>query len=122
MRPRRAVQVVLVVAGLFFTAGIIPLLMFFSREPAVAMIMSLYVTLGIFLLLAARNPEANRSLIAFAGWANVAHAGTMTVQELTHVIQRQELLGVILFGVVGVALIALVPDKKSVERVSAASV
>jgi hypothetical protein len=96
--------------------------MFFSREPAVAMIMSLYVTLGICLLLAARNPEANRSLIAFAGWANVAHAGVMAVQEFKHVIQRQELLGVVLFGVVGVLLVAIAPRQKSSERVSAASV
>lgn len=122
MVPERALKVVLVLVGLLFTAGIVPLVMFFSRDPAVAMIMSVYVTLGIFLLLAARNPEANRSLIAFAGWANVAHAGVMAVQEFRHVIQRQELLGVILFGVVGVALIALAPRNKSSERVSAASV
>ena len=36
-----------------------------KQDPALAMMMSLYVTLGIFLLLAARNPSANRSLIAF---------------------------------------------------------
>lgn len=122
MVPERALKVVLVLAGLLFTAGIVPLVIFFSRDPAVAMIMSIYVTLGIFLLLAARNPEANRSLIAFAGWANVAHAGVMSVQEFQHVIQHQELLGVTLFGVVGLALIALAPGKKSTERRSAASV
>jgi NADH:ubiquinone oxidoreductase subunit 5 (subunit L)/multisubunit Na+/H+ antiporter MnhA subunit len=52
MRRDRALKVVLVVVGLVFMAGIIPLAMFFSRDPAVAMIMSIYVTLGIFLLLA----------------------------------------------------------------------
>jgi succinate-acetate transporter protein len=119
MHRERVLQVVLVMAGLLFTAGIIPLTMFFSREPAVAMIMSIYVTLGICLLLAARNPEANRSLIAFAGWANVAHAGVMVVQEFLHVIQRQELLGVALFGVVGVVLIVLTPAKQPLERVKA---
>ncbi len=122
MRPQRALQIVLILAGLLFTAGTIPLVMFFSREPAVAMLMSLYVTLGIFLLLAARNPEANRSLVAFAGWANVAHAGVMAVQEFQHAIQRQELLGVTLFGVIGVVLIALTPRKKSSERIAAATV
>jgi succinate-acetate transporter protein len=106
--------------GLLFTAGIVPLAMFFSREPAVAMIMSIYVTLGIFLLLAARNPGANRSLIAFAGWANIAHAAVMTVQEFQHVIQRQELLGVTLFGIIGLALIVIPPWKASGERISAA--
>lgn len=119
MHRERVLQVVLVMVGLLFTAGIIPLTMFFSREPAVAMIMSIYVTLGICLLLAVRNPEANRSLIGFAGWANVAHAGVMVVQEFLHVIQRQELLGVVLFGVVGVALIVLTPAKQPLERVKA---
>jgi succinate-acetate transporter protein len=120
MARERLLQVVLVLVGLLFTAGIYPLAMFFSREPAVAMIMSIYVTLGIFLLLAARNPVANRSLISFAGWANLAHAAVMTVQEYQHVIQRQELMGVILFGIVGVALVAMAPKKASGERVSAA--
>jgi hypothetical protein len=120
MVAERALRVVLVLVGLLFTAGIVPLVMFFSREPAVAMIMSLYVTLGICLLLAARDPQANRSLITFAGWANIAHAGVMAVQEFRHVIQRQELLGVTLFGVVGVVLVAITP-RKAAERVSAAS-
>ena len=63
MNRERALKVVLVLGGLLFTAGVIPLTMFFSREPAVPMIMSIYVTLGIFLLLAVRNPAANRSLM-----------------------------------------------------------
>ena len=53
------------------------------------MIMSIYVTLGIFLLLAVRDPAANRSPIAFAGWANLAHAGVMAAQEFWHVIGVQ---------------------------------
>jgi hypothetical protein len=71
MRRERALKIVLAVVGLLFTAGVVPLTMFFSREPAVPMIMSIYVTLGIFLLLAERDPAANRSLIAFGGWANL---------------------------------------------------
>jgi hypothetical protein len=57
------------------------------------MIMSIYVTLGIFLLLAVRDPAADRSLIAFGGWANLAHAGVMAAQEYRNVIERQELAG-----------------------------
>jgi len=48
MSRERALKVVLVVVGLLFTAGVVPLTMFFSREPAVPMIMSIYVTLGVF--------------------------------------------------------------------------
>lgn len=119
MRQERALKIVLVVVGLLFTAGVIPLTMFFSREPAVPMLMSIYVTLGIFLLLAVRNPAANRSLIAFAGWANLAHAAVMAAQEYQNVIERRELVGVVVFAIVGVALVALVPAKQPVERASA---
>jgi succinate-acetate transporter protein len=119
MRRERALKVVLVVVGLLFTAGIIPLTIFFSREPAVPMLMSIYVTLGIFLLLAARDPAANRSLIAFAGWANLAHAAVMALQEYRNVIERRELAGVVVFTVVGLALVAMAPVKQSVEKASA---
>jgi len=78
----------------------------------------IYVTLGVFLLLAVRDPAANRSLIAFAGWANLAHAGVMAVQEYRNVIERRELAGVIVFAIVGVVLVAMAPAKKPVERVS----
>ena len=90
--------------------------MFFSREPAVPMIMSIYVTLGIFLLLAELDPVANRSLIAFGGWANLAHAAVMAAQEYRNVIERRELAGVVVFAIVGAVLIALTPAKQPVER------
>jgi succinate-acetate transporter protein len=119
MRRERALKIVLVVVGLFFTAGVVPLTMFFSRQPTVPMLMSIYVTLGIFLLLAVRDPAANRSLITFSGWANLAHAGVMAAQEYRNVIERRELAGVVVFAIVGVLLVALAPAKKSVERASA---
>jgi succinate-acetate transporter protein len=118
MNQGRALKVVLVVVGLLFTAGVVPLTMFFSREPAVPMIMSIYVTLGIFLLLAVRDPAANRSLIVFGGWANLAHAGVMAAQVYQNVIERRELVGVIVFAVVGVVLVALAPSKEAVEKAS----
>ena len=120
MWRERALKIVLLVVGLLFTAGVIPLTVFFSREPAVPMIMSIYVTLGIFLLLAVRDPAANRSLIAFAGWANLAHAAVMAAQEYRNVIERRELAGVVVFTIVGVVLVALAPAKKPAQRVSAA--
>ena len=122
MRRERALKIVLVVVGLLFTAGVVPLTMLFSREPSVPMLMSIYVTLGIFLLLAVRDPTAHRSLIAFGGWANLAHAGVMAAQEYRNVIERRELVGVLVFAIVGVLLVALAPAKPSLERVSAAVV
>jgi len=118
MRRERALKVVLVVVGLIFCGLAYPLMMFVKQEPALSMMMSLYVTLGIFLLLAVRDPAANRSLIAFGGWANLAHAGVMVVQEYRNVIERRELAGVVVFAIVGVVLVALAPSKQPVEKPS----
>jgi hypothetical protein len=113
MIRERALKVVLVIAGLLFVALVYPGVMFFKRDPGVAMIMSLYVTLGVFLLLAVRNPAAHRSLITYSGWANVAHASVMGVQVSTHVIGSMELMGVVGFGIIGIALVALAPAKQT---------
>ena len=58
------------------------------------------------MLLASRNPTAHRSLIAFGGWANLAHAGVMAVLESWNVIERRELAGVVVFAIVGIVLVA----------------
>jgi hypothetical protein len=119
MRRERALKVVLVVVGLIFFGLVYPLTMFVQQEPALAMMLSLYVTLGIFLLLAARNPSANRSLIAFTAWSSFAHAALMAGQAFRNLIPRGELLGVAVLIIIGVALIALAPAKQSVEQASA---
>ena len=59
MARERVRKLRLLVVGLVFSAGVYPLMMSVKRDPARAMMMSLYVTLGIFLLLAARKPSAN---------------------------------------------------------------
>ena len=46
------------------------------------MIVGIYATLGVFLLIAATNPPAHRSLIWFTAWSSVVHAGIMTVQSM----------------------------------------
>ena len=46
------------------------------------MIVGVYATLGVFLLNAARNPQANLSLIWFTVWSSVVHAAIMAVQCL----------------------------------------
>jgi hypothetical protein len=118
MIRERALKVVLVLVGFIFAAGVYPLMMFFSQEPALAMMLSLYVTLGIFLLLAARNPSANRSLIAFTAWSSFAHAAVMGTQAFRGLIQHGELIGVAALVVIGGALIVLAPARPSVERVA----
>jgi drug/metabolite transporter superfamily protein YnfA len=119
MWRERALKVVLVLVGLLFCAGVYPLIVMLRQEPALAMMMSLYATLGVFLLLASRNPSANRSLIAFAAWSSFAHAAVMSFQAFRNMIARQELIGVAAFVVIGVALIALAPAKHPVDRATA---
>jgi hypothetical protein len=121
MNRERALKVVLVVVGLLFCAGVYPMILMAKQDPALAMMMSLYVTFGVFLLLASRDPSSHRSLIAFAAWSSVAHAAVMGVQAYLNLIARRELFGVATFGVIGIALIALAPAKQSVERASAAT-
>lgn len=73
------------------------------------MMFSIYVTLGVFLLLAIRNPGANRSLIAFTAWSSFAHAAVMGTQAWRNMIAHGELIGVAVLVVIGAALIALTP-------------
>jgi hypothetical protein len=117
MGRERALKAVLVVVGLLFSAGVYPLTMLVRQAPTLAMMFSLYVTLGVFLLLAARNPSANRSLIAFTAWSSFAHAALMGTQAFLKLISRGELWGVAALLLIGVALVVLAPAK-SVERVS----
>jgi hypothetical protein len=118
MNRERALKIVLVVVGLLFTALVYPLVLFVKQEPALAMMMSLYVTLGIFLLLASRNPSANRSLIAFTAWSSFVHAMLMGGQAFARLVARGELIGSAVLVVIGIALIVLAPAKESVERLS----
>src|ERR1700674_4098692 len=119
MNRERARKILLVLLGLLFVAAVYPLMTSVrsgwqaNKEDALPMMLSLYVTLGIFLLLAARNPSANRSVIAFAAWANIAHAAVMAVMAVHLPNEREDLLvaGAV-FAVIGIVLIGLAPAKQ----------
>ena len=123
MGRERALKVVLVVVGLIFLFAVYPLMMFLwptgwrwqpNQPEYEQMILGVYATLGIFLLLASRNPSANRSLIAFTAWSSLVHAGIMAVQAFQNASERGHLVGDIpaLF-IVGVVLILLAPPKEA---------
>jgi hypothetical protein len=127
MLRERALKIVLVLVGLLFTAAIYPVVTTVrdgwqaNREDALPMMMSLYFTLGIFLLLAARKPVANHSVILFAAWSSFAHASVMAVMAIRLANEREDLLVAgALFSVIGAALLALAPAKPSAERASVA--
>ena len=109
----RVLQVVLVVVGLAFAAAAYGVIVFFRREPALAMMGSVYATLGVFLLLAVRRPAEHRSLIDFAAWSSLAHAGLMAVQVSLHAIKTMEMMGVVVFGVIGLVLLAVRPKARA---------
>jgi uncharacterized membrane protein YoaK (UPF0700 family) len=125
MNRERALKVVLVLVGLLFSAGIYPLTMSLWKmnesDYGDDMMLSLYFALGIFLLLAVRNPSANRSLIAFAAWSSFAHGAVMAVLAVHIASERVSLLtAVAVLVIIGVVLIALAPAEQSGERASVA--
>ncbi|MBZ5680494.1 MAG: hypothetical protein LAO24_10345 [Acidobacteriia bacterium] len=125
MNRERALKVVLVLVGLLFSAGIYPLTMSLWKmnqsDYGDDMMLSLYFALGIFLLIAVRNPSANRSLIAFAAWSSFAHAAVMAVLAFHIASERGGLLSAVaVLVVIGATLIVLAPAKQSGELASAA--
>ena len=115
MNRELALKIVLTLVGLIFLALAYPLIVFVRQDPGTSMIFSIYVTLGVFLLLAIRNPLANRSLIAFTAWSSFAHAVVMGTQAMRDMISRGELVGVAVLVVIGITLIALAPVKRGAE-------
>jgi hypothetical protein len=74
------------------------------------MIIGVYATLGVFLLIASRNPYAHKSLIWFTVWSSVVHAAIMGVQAVVDTTERGHLVGdVPALVLVAVVLAVLMP-------------
>jgi hypothetical protein len=112
MKREIALKIVLALVGLLFLALAYPAIIFVRQEPSMSMMFSLYVTLGIFLLIAIRNPRASRSLIAFTAWSSLVHAAVMGTQAMRNMVSRDELIGVAVLIVIGATLIALAPAQR----------
>ncbi len=98
-KRERALRVVLVVWGvLTVVANIYPLVTSFlaglrpTAGTTAPMFYTILATLGVFLVLAARNPSAHRSLIAYTVWSSVAHAAVMALMAIQLPTKRGELL------------------------------
>ena len=117
--PRiRYLRVVLVAVGLIFVFGIFTLGVVWpsgwtwghGHSHYLTMILGVYATLGVFLLIASKNPAAHTSLIWFTVWSSVVHAGIMAVQALTDGAERGHLIGdVPALLVVAIVLAVLTP-------------
>jgi len=105
-RERARMVGLALVGSLIFVFAIIPVVQSMLHAPrctAGPMLNSVLATLGIFLVLAARNPAAHRSLIVFAVWSSFAHAAIMLVMAFQLPAQR----GVLLFAAGVTALSAV---------------
>jgi hypothetical protein len=82
-------RIALLLVGLIFVFGIYPLTIVWpsgwswhtGHSDYLQMILGIYATLGVFLVIASRNPMANLSLIWFTVWSSVVHGGIMAVQS-----------------------------------------
>ena len=126
MKHERTQQIVVALVGLISLGTLYPLfgdlwhshwLLEMHGNDLEPMFLSFYVGLGFFLILAARKPAAHRFFIAFAAVANLLHSGVMAIETLeawSHGVKRNY-LDVLLFAVVGVALLVVMPSKQEAE-------
>jgi len=121
----RYLRIALMLVGVIFLGGIYPLMILWpagwtwhtGHSDYPLMIVGIYATLGGFLIMAARNPLENLSLIWFTVWSSVVHAAIMAVQSFEAPENHGHLLGdvpALIF--VAVLLAALTPRDSSSER------
>jgi hypothetical protein len=102
--------------GLIFIFGIYPLTVLWpsgwswhteGRSAYLEMIIGIYATLGVFLVVASRNPLAHRSLIWFTVWSSIVHGGVMAVQSVVYAHSMGHLWGDVLALFAVAAVLAL---------------
>ena len=94
-------RIALIVVGAISIFAVYPLIVLWPSGWAwghghshyLMMILGIYATLGVFLIIASRDPEANRSLIWFTVWSSVVHGGIMAVQGFSDTAERGHLVG-----------------------------
>ena len=114
----QALKVVLMLTGIIFIFGIYPLGKVWpagwawtpAQPELMQMILGIYATLGVFVLLASKNPLEHKSLIWFTVWSSAVHAGIMGVQAIRDTSERGHLIGdVPALFIVAIAIAVLMP-------------
>lgn len=115
----------LILSGLFLIFGVFPLMHYWPSgwrwdPPQVKyeqMIVGVYATLGVFLLIASKNPLANRSLIWFTVWSSIVHATIMLFQAIQDPKEHSHLYGDIPFlYLLAIVLAILMPRVGSAKN------
>lgn len=114
----KSLRITLVLVGIIFIFGIYLLMNIWpsgwtwhtGHSDYPMMIVGVYATLGIFLLIAARNPLAHLSLIWFTVWSSLVHAAIMLYQSFSDPANQGHLVGdVPALLIVAIVLAVLVP-------------
>lgn len=100
LTKRRALQTALIVFGTIMLF-VYPLMRLWptgwtslpAQPEYEQMISGVYATLGVFLIIAARKPEAHISLIWFAIWSSVVHGAIMTMHAMRDASEHGHLVG-----------------------------
>jgi uncharacterized membrane protein YoaK (UPF0700 family) len=113
-------RIALIVIGLTFIFGIYTLGVVWpsgwvwgqGHSHYLMMIIGVYATLGVFLLIASRDPYAHKSIIWFTVWSSLVHGAIMGVQGFTDTAERSHLVGdVPALILVAIILAVLMPRK-----------
>lgn len=123
----KMLKIALVLIGLIFIFGIYPLTVYWPAGWAwhligislyLQMILGIYATLGVFLIIAARNPLENLSLIWFTVWSSIVHGGIMAVQAFYYPEHMGHLLGdVPALFLCALVLAILTPRAKQLKQI-----
>lgn len=117
-------RIALLLVGLIFIFGIYPLTIIWpsgwswhpGQSDYLQMILGIYATLGVFLIIASRNPLAHLSLIWFTVWSSVVHAGIMGVQALANSEHMGHLWGDVLALFLVAAVLAILTPRGAAAR------
>ena len=123
MKRERALQIVLVVVGLFYSVcgyilfdNLWHLSWLNGHGDVMPMFLSLNTALGVCLLLAVKHPARHRLMIFYGALSSLAHGFTMTImsaQAVAHGMHRKDSpQDIVIMGVIGVTLLALLPAKQ----------
>jgi FtsH-binding integral membrane protein len=125
-RKRRYLQIALVLIGSVFLL-LYPLMQLWSsgwvwlprQHEYEQMMIGVYATLGIFLIRAARRPEAHLSLIWFTFWSSLVHGIIMGTQAIIDPNERGHLIGDVAALFIAVVLLGWLTPRKRILRTTA---